>query len=98
MLSCAAYGTPTPNISWSTTSDKDLSLSSPSVGVNITNTIKNINNTLFAVSVLKLCNVNPSDEGEYSCIASNGVAGCGLASNVSSTPLSIHSTTDGKSF
>ena len=92
VLSCAAYGTPTPSISWSTTSNRNLSFSSPSIGVNITHTIKNITNTLFAVSVLKLCNVSSSDAGNYSCIANNGVAGCGLASNVSSTPLNIYSS------
>ena len=96
LLSCGAFGTPTPNISWSTTaSSRNLSVPS-SNGVNITQRIETINTTEFVVSVLELCGVSTSDKGEYQCTATNGVTGCGLASNVSSTPLTVYTTDSGK--
>ena len=43
------------------------------------------------MSVLELCVVNASDTGDYQCIAENGVPGCTIASNLSSSALMVTS-------
>ena len=93
-LTCGAIGTPAPNISWITTGARNLSTQSDGVTINQTN--MTINNTQFTVSVLELCAVNVSDTGDYQCIAENGVPGCTIASNLSSSALVVTSVDTGK--
>ena len=71
MFTCLGYGIPSPSITW--TKDGIL-LTNNSNSDRITTYEANITEggvTLMR-SFLKICNVGPSDEGQYSCVASNG--------------------------
>ena len=72
MFTCLGYGMPSPSITWM---KNGVLLSSNSDPDRITTYEANITEggvTLMR-SFLKICNVGPSDEGQYSCVASNGV-------------------------
>ena len=88
-MTCAAYGSPTPSIAW-TKANGDLSiLLSNSYAYTAYNQTLTVNGTEFAISVLEICGVDATDTDEYSCIASNGVSGTGIANNVANFFLSV---------
>ena len=88
-MTCAAYGSPTPSIVW-TKANGDLSiLLSNSYAYTAYNQTLTVNGTEFAISVLEICGVDATDTDEYSCIASNGVSGTGIANNVANFFLSV---------
>lgn len=72
MFTCLGYGMPSPSITWM---KNGVILSSNSDPDRITTYEANITEggVTLTRSFLKICNVGPSDEGQYSCVASNGV-------------------------
>lgn len=83
VLTCVAFGIPAPEIVWE---HNNLTLTSPHS--NITTEIFSNDTGLFAVSVLNLCNVELSDSGQYSCLASNS----GMNTETRSFTLNIQGT------
>lgn len=82
-LTCVAYGTPLPNITW-TSSSQDIDLSDKVSYESVT-----VNETSFLVAVLQLCDITSANAAEYTCTASNGISGTGIASNSAKTFLSV---------
>ena len=82
-LTCVAYGSPLPNIAW-TSSSQDVDLSDKVSYESVT-----VNETSFRVAVLQLCDITSANAAEYTCTASNGVSGTGIASNSAKTFLSV---------
>ena len=80
-MTCAAYGTPTPSISWSRASGNLASkLSNINSGFTKYDKTVTVNDTDFVVSVLEICGVSTVDTDEYMCTADNGISGIGVAS------------------
>ena len=89
-LTCVAYGYPVPNITW-TTSSQDLDLSEKVSYEAVT-----VNETEYMVAVLQLCDITSDNAAEYTCTASNGVSGTGIASNSSKTFLTVSQPVTGE--
>ena len=68
-LSCTAAGIPAPQISWY----KDGLLLTTGLD-NITETQSSNASNHFTVSDLNLCDLQLSDSGQYSCVASNSIS------------------------
>ena len=80
-MTCAAYGKPTPSITWSRASGNLASkLSDSNSGYKKYDKIVTVNDTDFIVSVLEICGVSIVDTDEYMCTADNGISGIGVAS------------------
>ena len=77
-LTCVAYGTPVPSLSWSRHGCSSIS-NSTTEDVFVFTEIVTVNSTIMRRSTLKICNAGEDDSGEYSCSAYNGVCGSGLA-------------------
>ena len=75
---CVAYGNPIPSISWTKSGCSNISASGYA---RVYNEIVTYNDVSFRKSVLQLCNVKENDTDSYSCSATNGVNGEGLAPN-----------------
>ena len=89
-LTCAAYGVPTPTISWSKASGNITAMMQDSnSGVRGYWQSVTVNGTEFAVSVLEICGVGSFHTDEYSCWADNGVSGVGIAASTAKFFLSI---------
>lgn len=79
-LSCAAFGNPLPNITWSVRTpgiDDFAELVGTDPSVNIYTHNITVDNDVFVVSILELCSTASTELplAEYECIASNGVLG-----------------------
>ena len=67
MVTCVAYGDPSPSISWNK-GDTELTNDSH---VSIYETAFTNNGVAFTLSILQLCGVNNTDAGQYSCVSEN---------------------------
>ena len=90
-LMCIAYGNPLPAITWSGPglSCADITDESCNISANVTvqSTTVEFGGLWFAQSVLQFCSIE--DEGLYSCSASNGLSGTGLAPSSASILVTI---------
>ena len=84
LFACAAYGYPTPSITWNRASSTFISRTT------ISREDVTVYGITYTVSTLRICRIEESDTDEYSCIAGNGVS-----SASSSFALTVH-TTKGK--
>ena len=69
VLSCVAHGFPEPTIIWNRLDSEDF------IPVNLTSDTWMSNGTIFITSVLKICDIELSDSGVYSCTAANNATG-----------------------
>ena len=67
LLTCVAYGLPTPEISWTVGGETLVN----DTRVTIYNEIVEEGGVLFSSSVLEICSVELEDAGQYACVASN---------------------------
>ena len=75
LLSCVAYGTPLPSITWrinGTTLDRGMIISNESQ-ISITDELITNGGIVFVKSVLEICYTDSSDSGQYICEADSGV-------------------------
>ena len=90
LLTCIAYGSPVPSITW-TASTQDIDLTDKVSYQAVT-----VNETNFQVAFLQLCDITSANAAEYTCTASNGVSGTGIASNSAKTLLSVSQPVTGE--
>lgn len=83
---CVAYGNPIPSVSWTKFGCSNISSSGYA---RVYNEIVTYNDVSFRKSVLQLCNVKENDTDWYSCTATNGINGDGLAPYKWSWSLSV---------
>ena len=83
---CVAYGNPIPSVSWTKSGCSNISSSGYA---RVYNEIVIYNDVSFRKSVLQLCNVKENDTDWYSCTATNGINGEGLAPNKWPWSLSV---------
>lgn len=94
-LVCVAYGYPTPAfVNWTATNGNDLqTLASNPDGsgptVTITQDTVTGDGVEMRVSILEICNIDTTFTGNYTCAASNGVAGDGIAPSWATSTLSV---------
>ena len=88
-LTCVAYGSPVPNITW-TLGENDLA-------DKVIEETSEVGETTFLVSVLQLCDITSADAAEYACTATNGVAGTPVADNSAKFFLSVSQPVTGES-
>lgn len=89
-FTCAAYGSPTPTIAWTQAKGglADRLADETSGYKSYTQTLV-VNDVEFAISVLEICGVTADTADTYTCTASNGVSGVGVASNTASFALVV---------
>lgn len=88
---CVAYGNPMPDITWSKPGCANMTENVPD-GVRIFSDVYMVSNTSFRRSVIQICNIDMSDGTWYSCMASNGLNGPGLASSSATFTLMTFET------
>lgn len=88
-MMCVAYGNPLPSIIWSGPTCADITDKNCSVSDNVTvqSTTVGYGDLWFAQSVLQFCSI--AEEGTYSCYASNGLTGTGLAAPSASISVTV---------
>ncbi len=90
-MTCAAYGLPTPSISWTRLSENVAQkLDDPDSGYKVYEQTTTMNGTVFRVSVLEICGVTASESDEYICTADNAVDGQGIADSDAKFFLSVN--------
>ncbi len=90
-MTCAAYGLPTPSISWTRLSENVAQkLDDPNSGYKVYEQTATMNGTVFRVSVLEICGVTASESDEYICTADNAVDGQGIADSDAKFFLSVN--------
>ena len=67
LFTCVGYGYPLPAISWSFQGNEITNNSR----VLLFTDVLSLNGSVFIQSVLQLCGVESSDEGDYTCVLSN---------------------------
>ena len=72
LLTCIAYGKPSPSISWQRNGEN---LTDSSLKFRVTETNVLVEDIVFVKSVLLLCNVSELNSGDYSCTADNAIQG-----------------------
>ena len=78
-LVCVAYGNPVPTIWWRRGDVSNINNDSlPNVLVY--SDIVSYGDVMFRKSVLQFCTITSRDSGAYTCSATNGVSGVGVAS------------------
>lgn len=89
-MTCAAYGIPTPSITWTrVTTDLAAKLADSNSGYKKYDQTVTVNGTVFAVSVLEICDVGITETDEFTCSADNGISGVGVASGEAKFFLSV---------
>ena len=89
-FTCAAYGVPTPTIKWRRgNEDLDILLADPDSGLKTYDQTMTVNGVVFAVSVLEMCGVNQTSSTAFTCWASNGVTGSGVAPSSGTFSLTV---------
>ena len=79
-LTCIAYGSPIPTVTWSRPGCFDLNDTSETTSIRIYSEIVTYGNTSFRKSVMRICGIKTEDSNQYACTARNGISGMGLAS------------------
>ena len=89
-LVCVAYGIPVPAITWSRPGCSNISSTLVGTGgINIFSESVKVQNTSFQKSILQMCNFELKDASTYTCSASNGISGNGIAGSSFSTSVSV---------
>ena len=78
-LVCVAYGNPVPTISWARRGISNINNDSLPNAL-VYSDIVWYGDVMFRKSVLQFCAITSRDSGEYTCSATNGVSGMGIAS------------------
>ena len=79
-LVCMAYGVPLPTITWSIPECDDITWNcNYTSAINVTDSVINYGGVQFRKSVLQFCSVQELDTNIYTCWASNGISGPGIA-------------------
>lgn len=68
-LTCVAFGSPVPSISWFRNGNQ--SVDSETENALVTESLIEQSNVTFVESILQICPVEAGDEGEYGCQATN---------------------------
>ena len=90
-MTCAAYGLPTPSISWTRLSENVAQkLDDSNSGYKVYEQTTTMNGTVFRVSVLEICGVTASESDEYICTADNAMDGQGIADSNAKFFLSVN--------
>ena len=84
LVTCVAYGATLPSVSWT----RNGSVLSNSSGdrISIYEETVDEGGVLFAKSVLEICSAESTDEGEYSCVASNSYGEASFSFNITVIP------------
>ena len=93
-FTCAAYGAPTPTISWvQAKGGLSAKLDDENSGYKVYTQTLVVNDVEFAISVLEICGVTMDTADTYTCSASNGVSGIGVADSSASFSLVVTAST-----
>ena len=84
---CIAYGNPVPTITWNKDGCSDISCIT---NAKMFSEVVTYGDVSFRKSTLQLCNVDGSNTGSYSCSASNGIGGEGVAPGSYSWQLTVN--------
>ena len=84
---CIAYGNPVPTITWNKDGCSDISCIT---NAKMFSEVVTYGDVSFRKSTLQLCNVDESNTGSYSCSASNGIGGVGVAPGSYSWQLTVN--------
>ena len=87
-LVCVAYGNPVPTISW-VRGDISIINNDSLPNALVYSDIVSYGDVMFRKSVLQFCAITARDTGDYTCFATNGVSGMGIASPSTSFKVSV---------
>lgn len=93
-FTCAAYGLPPPDIAW-TQANGDLAdkIADANSGYKVRTETLIVNDVAFSISVLEICGVTAATADQYTCTATNGVPGAGVADSTASFSLVVGTAT-----